>query len=79
MERASRLKGGGYLTSTTSVLLLGLPALKSAIEDPLMLACLIAGMVLSVVGMALRWRSHRVEQRQKAWMRQRIRREERAA
>lgn len=65
MNRASRLKGGGYLTSTLSVILLGVPAFRSALEEPAMLASLVAGMGLSVAGMALRWRSHRVEQRGK--------------
>jgi len=66
MKRVSRLKGEGYLTSTLSVILLGVPAFKSASEYPAMLACLLAGMGLSVAGMALRWRSHRVEQKEKA-------------
>lgn len=64
MNRVSRLKGGGYLTSTVSVILLGIPAFKSASEDPIMLTCLLGGMGLSVCGMALRWRSHRVEHHQ---------------
>ena len=64
MNEVSRLKGGGYLTSTLSVVLLGVPAMKSAMEEPAMLLSLLAGMGLSVVGMALRWRSHRVERRQ---------------
>ena len=64
MRQASQLKGGGYLTSTVSVLLLGIPAMKSALESPVMLACLLGGMLLSVTGMALRWRSHRVEVKQ---------------
>ncbi|ABD25414.1 hypothetical protein Saro_0969 [Novosphingobium aromaticivorans DSM 12444] len=62
MRQASRLKGGGYLTSTISVVLLGIPALKSAQDDPFMLVCLLAGMILSVTGMAMRWRSHRTSQ-----------------
>jgi hypothetical protein len=61
MRTESRLKGRGYLTSTVSVVLLGIPALKSAAESPLMLLCLLAGMGLSIAGMALRWRSHRLE------------------
>jgi len=66
MKRVSRIKGEGYLTSTLSVILLGVPAFKSASEDPAMLASLLAGMGLSVAGMALRWHSHRVEQEEKA-------------
>ena len=65
MRKASELKGGGYLVSGASVLLLGIPALKSASENSVMLACLVAGMLLSVAGMALRWRSHRLEQKRK--------------
>ncbi len=64
MRRVSDLKGAGYLTSTASVVLLGIPAIKSA-GNPWMLASLVSGMVLSVAGMLLRWRSHREEQRQK--------------
>jgi hypothetical protein len=65
MNEVSGLKAGGYLTSTVSVILLGIPAFKSAMEHPAMLLCLTSGMGLSVAGMALRWRSHRLEQRQK--------------
>ena len=65
MRRVSDLKGGGYLVSTASVVLLAIPALKSAAEDGWMLASLIGGMMLSVCGMMLRWRSHRLEQKQK--------------
>ena len=65
MKKVSELKGGGYLVSTISVVLLGIPAMKSALEEPLMATSLVAGMLLSVAGMALRWRSHRLEQREK--------------
>jgi hypothetical protein len=65
MRTASRLKGGGYLTSTVSVILLGIPGLKSASENSLMLVCLLLGMAASVMGMGLRWWSHRVEQKDK--------------
>jgi hypothetical protein len=60
----SRLKGGGYLTSTLSVVLLAIPAMKSASESRAMLACLVGGMFLSVGGMFLRWRAHRAEQKE---------------
>ena len=63
LSKVSRLKGGGYLTSTASVLLLAVPALKSALESTLMLACLTAGVLASIAGMMLRWRSHRLEQK----------------
>lgn len=64
MKAVSRIKGGGYGVSTLSVVLLGVPAFKSASEDPAMLASLLAGMALSVGGMALRWMSHRMEMRE---------------
>ena len=60
------LKGLGYLVSTVSVLLLGILSWKSASEQPLLRLCLILGMLASIAGMALRWLSHRLEQKQKA-------------
>jgi hypothetical protein len=65
MRKMSDLKGGGYLVSTVSVVLLAVPAFKSAKEEPLMLLALLAGALLSITGMALRWRSHRLEQKEK--------------
>lgn len=65
MRRASLFKGLGYLVSSLSVLLLGIVAWKSAAEQALLLACLIGGMAASVLGMMLRWTSHRIEQRDK--------------
>ena len=62
MRKVSALKGAGYLTSTASVVLLAIVAYESASEEPLLLACLIAGVVTSILGMCLRWRSHRIEQ-----------------
>jgi hypothetical protein len=61
----SILKGLGYLVSTLSVVLLGIVGWKSASEQPLLFACLVIGMLASITGMALRWISHRVEQKQK--------------
>jgi len=61
----SRLKGGGYLASTVSVFLLAVPGLKAALEEPVMAACLAAGVITSIGGMTLRWRSHRLEQKEK--------------
>jgi hypothetical protein len=61
----STLKGLGYLVSTLSVILLGIVGWKSASEQPLLFACLVIGMLASIAGMALRWISHRVEQKQK--------------
>jgi hypothetical protein len=64
LSLVSRLKGGGYLTSTASVFLLAVPGLKAALEEPLMGACLAAGVLTSIGGMFLRWRSHRLEQKE---------------
>jgi hypothetical protein len=61
----SALKGLGYLVSTMSVILLGIVAWKGAKEEPLLFACLIAGMVASVAGMGLRWLSHLLSEREK--------------
>ena len=59
----SRLKGAGYLTSTVSVLLLAAPSLKSALEQPVLFVFLLGGVIASIAGMALRWRSHRLDER----------------
>ena len=55
------LKTLGYLISTGSVLLLGVVSWKSASQNPLLLACLIGGMVSSIIGMMLRWSSYALE------------------
>lgn len=65
MREISVLKGLGYLTSTLSVVLLGIVSLKAAEESPILLVCLLLGMISSVAGMLLRWRSHRLEQHEK--------------
>lgn len=51
------LKTLGYFVSAVSVLLLGVVAWGSVAEDPALRACLILGMVTSVLGMGLRWTS----------------------
>ena len=79
MNRVSRLKGGGYLTSTISVVLLGIPAMKSAMESPPLLASLLGGMALSIAGMALRWRSHRLEARKNRRMQEELQGQVRAS
>jgi hypothetical protein len=61
----SWFKGLGYLVSTLSVILLGIVSWKSASEQPVLFACLIAGMAASVLGMTLRWISHRKDRREK--------------
>lgn len=65
MRRISDLKGAGYLTSTGSVFLLGAAAWNTAAQSTVTTAFLILGMLLSVVGMLLRWRSHHLEQKQR--------------
>lgn len=57
------MKGYGYLVSILSVVLLMIPPLKSAKEDPAILVCLLAGAALSVIGMYLRWLADRKTQR----------------
>jgi biotin transporter BioY len=56
------IKTAGYLVSSVSVILLGAVAWKSASEKPLLLACLIGGMILSVLGMICRWISYQMEE-----------------
>ena len=55
------LKSLGYFVSIISVVLLGTVAWKSASEDPTLLACLVGGMITSVLGMGLRWTSFYVK------------------
>jgi hypothetical protein len=62
----SVLKGVGYAISTLSVILLGIVSWKNASEQPLLFTCLLLGMASSMVGMLLRWISHRMEQKEKA-------------
>ncbi len=65
MREVSVLKGLGYLTSALSVVLIGVVSLEAAKDNPTLLACLFLGMLSSVAGMLLRWRSHRLEQHEK--------------
>lgn len=65
-------KGLGYLVSAVSVMLLGLVAWQSASERPLLAACLIAGMALSVLGMALRWIAHNRDARERERLARRL-------
>jgi hypothetical protein len=60
-----QVKGAGYLISSVSVLLLAVSPLKTAKDDPLLLFCLAGGVILSIVGMALRYLSHRRDQQEK--------------
>jgi uncharacterized membrane protein YqhA len=63
MNQATRLKGLGYIISILSVLLLAAVAWSSASDEPLLLACLMLGVLSSIIGMSLRWRAHIVDQR----------------
>ena len=65
MRKASVLKGAGYLTSMLSVMMLAVVSWKAASADRLLSALLIGGVLTSLLGMELRWRSHRLEQREK--------------
>ena len=63
------LKENGYLISILSVFLLAYPPLKSATSDPVVLACIAVGAILSILGMALRWiadckTQHRIDRKQ---------------
>lgn len=60
------IKTIGYATSTLSVILLGIVSWKAASQQPLLIACLLAGMGASFAGMALRWTSYRIEERSEA-------------
>jgi hypothetical protein len=62
---SSLFKGMGYLVSTFSVVLLGIVAWQGASENRLLMLCLAAGMATSVLGMTLRWISHRIDQKEK--------------
>ena len=57
------MQGGGYIISIVSVMLLGAGAWHQASKQPLTLACLILGMVASIVGMLMRYASYRKDQR----------------
>jgi uncharacterized membrane protein YccC len=59
------VKGLGYLISILSVFLLAAGSLKNASQDPMLFACLVAGMATSIAGMGLRYLSYRREQREK--------------
>lgn len=61
MTRANLIKSSGYLISTVSVILLGIVSWKAAQQSPILMSCLIAGMVLSCLGMLLRWTSYQVD------------------
>ena len=66
MTKASlhMLKGGGYLISTVSVVLLAIVSWSSASKSPLLVACLLVGAVSSIVGMFFRWLTYEIDKRQ---------------
>lgn len=61
--KPTTIKATGYVISTVSVILLGIVSWKTAFEQPLLLAVLIAGVFASIAGMFLRWLSYRTELR----------------
>ena len=60
---ANWLTGIGYALSICSVALLAWVAWPAPGENRTLIAAIIAGSVLSVIGMALRWAAHIVQNR----------------
>jgi hypothetical protein len=60
------LKTIGYLISTISVILLGIVSWPKAMQSAVLLACLVGGMVTSILGMFCRWLSYHIEKRRKS-------------
>ena len=61
MQGPNIIKTTGYFVSTLSVVLLGILSWKAARESPVLMACLIGGMLCSILGMALRWLSYQID------------------
>ena len=78
-EKSARLKGLGYLTSSVSVLLLGVAAWEGASSHPLLLIALVTGMVASIAGMLLRWNAFQAGQEDKRQIKQEVREQTQAA
>ncbi len=57
------IKTIGYLVSGVSVVLLGIAAWDGVADKPPLLACLVAGMAASIIGMFCRWFSYCKEHR----------------
>jgi uncharacterized membrane protein YhhN len=57
------LKGLGYLISSISVLLLGAVAWPKPEDPKWHLWALVAGMAVSIMGMGVRWVSHRKDRK----------------
>jgi hypothetical protein len=64
MRASNTIKTTGYLVSTVSVILLGVMSWKAASAQPVLMVCLIVGMLASVGGMLLRWISYQVQERE---------------
>lgn len=60
------MKSFGYSISMLSVVLLAVPAWENSRDKPLLFLCLVAGIVISIIGMALRWIAHRREHRERS-------------
>lgn len=64
MRASNTIKTTGYIVSTVSVILLGVVSWKAASEQPVLMVCLIVGMLASAAGMLLRWISYQVQERE---------------
>jgi hypothetical protein len=61
MQGPNIVKTTGYLVSTLSVVLLGAVSWKAAQQSPVLMACLLGGILCSVLGMAMRWLSYQID------------------
>jgi hypothetical protein len=61
VKTPNAIKTAGYLVSTLSVVLLGVVSLKAAFSSPVLMICLVGGMIASALGMLMRWISYQVE------------------
>jgi hypothetical protein len=61
MQTPNAIKTTGYLVSTLSVLLLVIVSWETAKFSPLLTACLAGGVMLSILGMVLRWLSYQID------------------
>lgn len=64
MTSSNRIKTAGYVVSTLSVVLLGAVSWQAASASPVLMSCLIVGMLASAAGMVLRWISYQVQERE---------------
>lgn len=64
MQNSNRIKTTGYVVSTLSVILLAIVSWKAASEQPILVACLVGGMLASMLGMLLRWISYQLQKRE---------------